>query len=290
MLECGEEGVLALPEGAELPRRAWYGDPQRRWEVGKGCGVDCTDVVARRLQANGGWVLATNVSLGSDPVPGVRKCLLVELATAVPFTIGAFSYPRPFKSVDAVPSASGPSGPRWLAFVRHAEAGHNVDKELLNCPDNALTGRGREQAVAARAELAEMLRAADVIITTPLLRALQTTALLLGPGCGEDPRVVVDAAATERLSAPCDMGTCKSELLEIAPQECRRWRGWEALPERWWPDADDDTWGRREAFVAALRERPEARIVCVGHGAFWQLTLGRYLGNCTVAYCDRSLT
>lgn len=35
-------------------------------------------------------------------------------------------------------------GTRWVAFVRHAQAGHNVDPDLIMNPDNPLTDEGWE--------------------------------------------------------------------------------------------------------------------------------------------------
>lgn len=275
-------------EAAVTIDRAWYGNPARPWKESKGCGGVCTETVIGQLRG-GDRILAENELLPSDPCPGVGKVLLVEfndefVATSPAAALQQAAKPRLFKSPEEVPSF-----PRWVAFVRHAQAGHNVDRALLDHPDNPLTDEGCAQAVAARDRHAgAAVRDAELVITSPLKRAMQTTGLLLGDS---STRVLVDALGTERRAATCDQGTPKSELLANLPQECSRdWEGWDTLPEHWSPEPGEDKWGRAEAFVEALKQRPEDRIACVGHGAFWQMVLGEYLPNCEVVFCERFMS
>jgi len=182
-----------------------------------------------------------------------------------------------------------PSYPRWVALVRHAQAGHNVDQALGQRPDNCLTEVGCGQATAAREGPAgEAVRAADLLVTSPLRRAVETARLLLGGRQAPLP-VRVEALATERYSAPCDDGTPKAELLAQLPGDVAAWEGWEGLAERWWPGPKDDTKQRAEDFRKALRGWSGDRVVVVGHGGFWQHLQGCYLDNCDVVYCDRNL-
>lgn len=56
-----------------------------------------------------------------------------------------------------------------------------VDKALIMNPDNALTDEGLKQAARGREDLAgTTLRQAQLIVTSPLTRAMQTTGLLMG--------------------------------------------------------------------------------------------------------------
>lgn len=286
VLECWEGSKMKIPGGVENLRRAWYGDPEHPWEQGPGLGAICTDVIAQKAQDRGAAV-ACNAWLGCDPVPGVGKLLLVELASKAHGLAEEeeIQYPQTFELASEVPSS-----PQWLVFVRHAQAGHNADKSLLANPDNALTEVGRKQAQAAHdGPAGEALRSAELVITSPLTRAMETTALLLGPDDG-DVRVMVYAGGSERWSAPCDEGRPRSELLLGLPERMRRWEGWDALPERWWAEPGEDAWERAEAFAEFVKQRPEERIALVGHGGFWDIVVGQYLGNCEHVFCDRFLS
>lgn len=261
--------------------RAWYGTPQALWQYGDARGVDCTKAVVSQLRRTD-RIAATNDMVGADPCPGKGKLLIIEYRGADPPDMATGR--KLFTT-----AAEVPSGPRWIAFIRHAQAGHNVDESLIETPDNGLTDFGRQQAVQAATGLPGFaVRAADLVITSPLKRALQTTHLLVGDA---KVRIRVDALCTERRGAPCDAGTLKCELMAQLPRECGlSWEGWDELPERWWPEPGEDMWGRAERFTDMLRQRPEDRIAVVGHGAFWQMVTGAYLPNCEVRYCDRSLS
>jgi len=289
-LECWEGDRSRIPGGAGNILRAWYGNPELPWQ--DGAGEMCTDILVRKLEERAmaqkpTVVVASNSWLGFDPAPGVYKVLLVELKmpAALPAELG-MKRPHAFDSPAEVPSA-----PQWLLFTRHAQAGHNVDKALVQRPDNPLTEVGRAQAWAAgRGPLGALLRSVDLVVTSPLKRAMETTALLLESAEAKDTRVMVHAGATERFGAPCDEGTPKSELLNDVSETIREWEGWDMLPERWWPEAGEDAWDRVDAFTEKIRrELPEERIAFVGHGAFWEMLLGRYLGNCEHVCCERLL-
>merc|ERR1711933_323267 len=107
--------------------------------------MSCTLTVVNQLRASD-RIVATNDALGGDPAPGKTKILLVEVAAGakLPLRLDEGAKPKVFESPKDVPSA-----PRWVAFIRHAQAGHNADPNLLEKPDNPLTELGREQAIAA---------------------------------------------------------------------------------------------------------------------------------------------
>ena len=103
---------------------------------------------------------------------------------------------------------------------------------------------------------------------------------------GERPncRTVLSALHSERWSAPCDQGRPKSELAAQFPFVAS-WEGFDGLPEEWTPTQGSDAdWERKRvpAFLAWLKEQPEARIVVVGHGAFYAALLGKHLRNCEI--------
>lgn len=279
--------VKLLAEGATLHwsasavaslNRAWYGDPEQLWREGSQSGYDCLQEVAVQLQRSD-RVQASNDVLGGDPCPGRAKVLLLEYRGSGPREI--VHRPKLYASPSDVP------GDGWLAFIRHAQAGHNVDSALLETADNCLTEAGRAQASEAAAGRAgDAVREAELVITSPLTRALETTSLLVADA---PVRVAVDALGTERHAAGCDAGSPRSLLLAKQPRTAQ-WEGWDELQEEWWPERGEDWHGRAEAFVAMLRSRPEKRIALVGHGAFWQLVIGKYLNNCDTVYCDRQFS
>ncbi|CAE7203459.1 unnamed protein product [Symbiodinium natans] len=283
IVQCYEDLKLLLPGGSDNVLRAWFGDPEFPWQDEAGKGAVCTESVKQILRANRP-LISSCACLGCDPVPGTWKQFRVELMTLEGFTAQEPFYPKLYETMEEVPS-----NPNWVAFVRHAQAGHNVDRALIDKPDNPLTEVGVAQALKAKEGLAgEAIRAAQVVVTSPLTRAMQTAGLLLG----ESGHAEVDAAISERWSAPCDEGTAKSELVRARHpglEEMSAWKGLEELPEIWWPQPGEDQWGRAESFLEQARQRPEQRIVFVGHGGFWERVLGRYLSNCEVVFCDRSL-
>merc|ERR1719329_101935 len=103
--------------------------------------------------------------MGCDPAHGILKHLLVEVRDPK-LGAGRLKHaggPRTFDSPHQVSS-----GPRWVAFVRHAQAGHNVDRNLLTTPDNPLTKAGVTQARgASKGPAGDALRSAELVITSP---------------------------------------------------------------------------------------------------------------------------
>ncbi|CAK8989522.1 unnamed protein product [Durusdinium trenchii] len=265
-LQCYENVKLHVPGGPENLRRAWFGVPSGAWRDAEHVGAECSEAV-RRLMETKRPIITSPGTLGCDPVPGVWKQFRLELVDNTGFSAEEPVTLRYFKTLEEVPSARES---RWVAFIRHAQAGHNVEKALIMNPDNALTDEGVAQALRGREGPAgETVRAAELLVTSPLTRAMQTAGLLMGD-CSVP--VHVDAGITERWSAPCDEGTPKSELLlKSLPglEHFSTWNGWDALEEVWWTQPGEDQWARAEAFVAKVREMPQDRIAFVGHGGFW---------------------
>ena len=82
-----------------------------------------------------------------------------------------------------------------VAVVRHGEAEHNISSAALQQRDTALTARGRMQAQGCRPMMEAL--APQIIVTSPLLRTLQTTHALM-----PDPppiKVVVHPDAREKI-------------------------------------------------------------------------------------------
>lgn len=179
---------------------------------------------------------------------------------------------------------------RTILCIRHGESAFNaayrddgVDPMLFDAP---LTERGHAQVAAARGALHE--RAVDLVITSPLTRALQTT-LGLFADHPHKPHILVETLHRERLESSCDRGRSPAELRGEFPEVAL-----DHLPDVWWhaagePDARgihveplDVMLARMAAFAAAVRARPETAIAVVGHATFFHHLTGRWLENCEV--------
>ena len=179
---------------------------------------------------------------------------------------------------------------RKVFCIRHGESTFNaaygddgVDPMLFDAP---LTARGHEQAAAARLQMRDI--PVDVVLATPLTRALQTALTIFGDH-PSGPEIVVDNRHRERLESSCDRGRSPAELAREFPQVSLA-----HLPDIWWhaegePDARgihveplDVMLARLEEFADHVAGRPEATIAIVGHGTFFSHLLGRWLQNCEI--------
>eukprot|EP00927_Polykrikos_kofoidii_P035701 TRINITY_DN30245_c0_g1_i2.p1 TRINITY_DN30245_c0_g1~~TRINITY_DN30245_c0_g1_i2.p1 ORF type:complete len:198 (-),score=23.99 TRINITY_DN30245_c0_g1_i2:6-521(-) len=94
---------------------------------------------------------------------------------------------------------------KMVHVIRHGEAQHNVSRRCLFCRDTELTPRGRRQAKALYNVLANLVPKPQLVITSPILRALQTTKDSEFKG-----RVLVVPEARERVACRkhlCDLPT-----------------------------------------------------------------------------------
>ena len=176
---------------------------------------------------------------------------------------------------------------RTVLLVRHGQGTHNRPSHGATNSyaqrDPSLTEHGQSQAAALRDD--PRLRAAELIVVSPLRRAVQTAIAAFGEQRLARGGVALTPLHSERWSAPCDEGSTKSELASAFPL-VRQWEGWDELSEQWSPTQSNDArWQsvRVPAFLAWLQKRPENKIVVVGHVAFFAAILGRNLRNCEVA-------
>jgi broad specificity phosphatase PhoE len=183
---------------------------------------------------------------------------------------------------------------RKILCIRHGESTFNatyaddgVDPMLFDAP---LTERGHAQVAAARLELRET--PVDLVLTTPLTRALQTTLGIFADHPSK-PEIVVEPRHRERLESSCDQGRSPAELMREFPQIRL-----DHLPLTWWhaegePDARglhveplDVMLARMEEFAEHLRNRTEPTLAIVGHGTFFHHLTGQWLRNCQVLEWD----
>eukprot|EP00930_Biecheleria_cincta_P084320 TRINITY_DN73805_c0_g1_i1.p1 TRINITY_DN73805_c0_g1~~TRINITY_DN73805_c0_g1_i1.p1 ORF type:complete len:365 (-),score=51.18 TRINITY_DN73805_c0_g1_i1:145-1239(-) len=183
---------------------------------------------------------------------------------------------RKFSASDGWPEVGG--GSKWICFVRHAQALHNVCNDNLWTPDNPLTDEGKKQCADARNEWGiKIFPEADLIVTSPMTRALQTGYLI--SGSQDDLNWMVTPMCAEKLSgATCDQGRPKPELLKELPW-MNSWQGVAELDDEWWTEKRAAEEERVTAFLDFLEKRTEERIVVVSHGAFLEYIVGYHLHN-----------
>eukprot|EP00434_Breviolum_minutum_P021831 symbB.v1.2.019267.t1/scaffold1509.1/size114668/2 len=102
--------------------------------------------------------------------------------------------------------------------------------------DSPLTALGQRQAKmlgeAMRSEESHPLRQVEVVISSPLSRAIETSLLIFGESM--PPARCISPLHTERCIFPCDTGRCPEELLKTFG--ClASWEGFSQLAQEWWP-------------------------------------------------------
>ena len=180
---------------------------------------------------------------------------------------------------------------KTVLCIRHGEStfnsavGSGGEGDPLHY-DAPLSERGEEQVRAARKALRDL--AIDLVVTTPLTRALQTASGLFADH-PSSPTILVESMHSERVENSCDVGRHPGLLAKDFPSFA-----FDHLPDVWWhahdqPDGRgicvepiDRVETRVEAFRQFLMQRPERVIAVVGHGTFFHKLTGRALGNCEV--------
>ena len=167
-------------------------------------------------------------------------------------------------------------------FVRHGVGRHNVASagcHDFSVFDARLVKQGVEQALALGAELATAGVRADIIITSPMWRTLQTTSYIVDGFDGgrgtQNPGVVVTEDLREHFTACTDSARGKTASAAAAfpsfyfdPLASNRdpmLVGGDGLGQF---ESFDDLHVRAARVVEALRNRPETHIIVVSHCMF----------------------
>jgi len=179
---------------------------------------------------------------------------------------------------------------KTVLCIRHGESTFNaawrvnpVDPLHFDAP---LSERGRSQVSQARSALQR--HAVEVVLTSPLTRALQTAHGLFD-GHPNAPRIQVVPLLRERVENSCDIGRSPPALAAEFPSI-----DFSGLEPAWWHrDERPDERGisiepipvveaRVAQFRAGLLARPERVLALVGHGTFFFHLTGKVLANCEV--------
>lgn len=178
--------------------------------------------------------------------------------------------------------------------IRHGESTFNAIHEATGRDpghiDAPLSERGQRQVAAARTRLHGI--PVKLVVTSPLTRALQTTAGIFSDHPAR-PTILVEALHRECQESSCDIGRATSVLASEFPDLCL-----DHLPEIWWHAKGEAGPGGFhvepralfDARVAGFRDwltaRPEGMIAVVGHCTFFYHLTGRWMANCEVLELD----
>ena len=181
--------------------------------------------------------------------------------------------------------------PKTIHLIRHAQSTFNAAVELTGVdpmhPDACLSPLGRQQVADARAQMAALEH--ELIVTSPLTRAIETAVGLFG--VGRTP-IMVEPLAREWLCSSCDVGRSPQALAQQFPGLV-----FDHLEDPWWHvgacddngipiEPEDSVLRRVAAFRAWLATRPERAITVVSHGGFLFRLSGHSFANCALVTWD----
>lgn len=176
--------------------------------------------------------------------------------------------------------------PATIHLIRHAQSTFNAAQEATGVDplhfDARLSLHGLSQIEATRPRARDL--PCEIVVTSPLTRALQTTVGLFG----DRIPIHVEHLHREYQESSCDMGRSPKLLAREFPS-----LAFDHLDDPWWHDTGADANGvvvesmvafraRVSRFRLWLMARPEASIVVVGHGAFFSHLTGRDFANCEI--------
>lgn len=178
--------------------------------------------------------------------------------------------------------------------IRHGQSTFNAHYAETGLdpmhPDAPLTELGHRQVAERAPELRQ--HAYELVVTSPLTRAIQTTLGLFGDHPAAPP-IHVECLHREFLESSCDVGRAPTLLARDFPN-----LAFGHLDEIWWHnDGEPDERGFANEPAAILTERvsgfrdwlavrPERLIAVVGHGTFFYHLTGQQLRNCEVAVLE----
>lgn len=172
---------------------------------------------------------------------------------------------------------------KTIHFIRHAQSAHNArvleatNEESVRLDpalrDARLTALGEAQAAALRDGIAA-LQGIELVVTSPLTRAIQTT---LAAFDGHPAPRLVEQLHREHQDSFCDIGRAPAALAADFPV-----LRFDHLDDPWWHEdpAHDGPFAREtldalqrrvSAFRDWLSDRPERSLAVVGHGTFLRL-------------------
>eukprot|EP01084_Bolivina_argentea_P264070 447187_1 len=176
-----------------------------------------------------------------------------------------------------------------IAFIRHGEAIHNVNWRALDERDAHLTENGIKQVENLRNmivnEFPKYFDEVELIVTSPLIRTLHTTLILIGSDSHKySNKIIIQPLAAEHGYKLCDIGGNKNDVFSEFPQ-VKYFNNWNILEQKWWiyPETVDKFEKRAKQFKEWIQSRSENNILVVSHGGVIKALLSKSINNAELA-------
>ncbi|KAF2487206.1 histidine phosphatase superfamily [Neohortaea acidophila] len=159
--------------------------------------------------------------------------------------------------------------PPLLHVMRHGQGFHNISDNGHDIRDPELTDKGREQC-RERREAFERHDKVELLLASPLRRALQTCAIAFAPSVERGLTIIALPTAEEASNAPCDTG---SEI-ELLKAEFPEHVDFDHVKHGWWVHEGEYAFEPKALISRAaklrrwIKARPEKEVVLVSHGFF----------------------
>jgi glucosyl-3-phosphoglycerate phosphatase len=174
-----------------------------------------------------------------------------------------------------------------VILIRHGQSTFNAHYEATGEDpghfDARLTALGESQAKEAAKKLEN--EPVDLVITSPLTRAIQTGLHIFG---GRGIPFHITCRHRERLESSCDVGRSPKALARDFPN-----LEFDHLDDIWWhhqpgsaapfvTEPLDLFQERVNAFRTWISGHPTARVAVIGHGTFFHALTGQWMQNCEI--------
>lgn len=151
---------------------------------------------------------------------------------------------------------------KHVYILRHGQSKANADKKVCGSLDSPLSGLGRIQAHAA-GKVAKQFFAFDLIITSPLSRALETAQIIANESGLSPEHIITLEALRER-----HLGNLEGIDYADAPQHNGNYEDAENVPGI---EPIHTLYTRAESILQTVRARPGAAILLVCHNGIGRM-------------------
>lgn len=170
-----------------------------------------------------------------------------------------------------------------IIFIRHGEAMDDIRNEYGGWHDPELSPKGWVQAAKLGLKFKDQGLRSDIILTSPLKRAIQTASAV-----GEvlETKVERFQYLKERNTYGLLCGLSKSEAREKYPELVKAYeKGEEVLGYESYEFASK----RIRAALDKIKERKEENVICVTHGKFLKTMLKEVFGRQVKGMADGAI-